>query len=190
PRAAARLLEDRSSLRIGAATSSRPTATSANSDLLKRTDRRDGRMGLCGEECVKLADRRDRALVVACARDHVEGGTTGFDVGVQERGDVFGRSVRRVPLERLERQLVEALHLCGELLAGARPRGTEAAPDVERMLEPAWVPADLCCLPRNLVTHCGVPTRGDPDPEPAVAEPGGAAGGGVRSPSHDERDRR
>ena len=41
-----------------------------------------------------------------------------------------------------------------------------------------------------LIAHRGVPAGGDPDPEPAVAEPRGAADRRIRSSAHDERYRR
>ena len=115
---------------------------------------------------------------------------TGVDVGAQELRDVFGRPVRRVALERLEGHLVEALHLGGEVLAGGLTGRREAAPDVEGVLEPARVPPDLGRLPCDVIAHRAVPAGGDPDPEPAVAEPRGAADRGIRSSSDDERYRR
>jgi hypothetical protein len=62
----------------------------------------------------ECGSRRDS---VVSARDHVERRTAGVDVRAEELGDVLGRAVRRVALERLEGHLVEELHLRGQWLA-------------------------------------------------------------------------
>src|SRR5262249_37064535 len=58
---------------------------------------------------------------------------------------------------------------------------------VERVLEPARIPAEGCGLPSDLIAHGCEPAWGDPDPQPAIAEPRGAGDRGLRSSADDQR---
>jgi SAM-dependent methyltransferase len=165
--------------------------TRSGSDRCRAARRPDRAVDGCWrgpcEEGADLAHCSNRGLSIAGARDHVEGRAAGFDVRVQELRDVFGRPVRRVPLERLERHLVEGLHLGGERRSGRLTPGGEATPDVERMLELARVSAGPGGLLIYLVAHGGESPGRHPYPEPSVAQPGGPAGGRVRTAPNDKR---
>src|SRR5215207_3266927 len=104
--------------------------------------------------------------------------------------DLFGRAIGRIALEGLERHLIEPLHPLGEGPTRRFTGGTEAAPDVDRMLEAARIPVSATGMLTDLFDDRVEAAGRDPDSQPAIAEPSGAPHGRVGPASDDERNRR
>src|SRR3546814_1489886 len=128
-----------------------------------------------------------------CSSDlQVEGAAASLDVGPQRLGHVGGRAGGYVPGEALEGQTVDTLHRPGDGLGGRAAVVGNAAPDRHAVLPIDLTPARLGGLGLGLGGGGGEALGGDPDAEPAVAEPTGPVHrrGGTSTDDDGNRGRR
>src|SRR5215469_9792181 len=140
----------------------------------------------------QFPDRRhsvDGLVVVGRLRDQVEFGAARGGVGSEELGDVVGGAVGAVALEALERDLVEGLHGRRQAGAGGLFGVRDPAPHLHGVTGRRVGTARSGGLPRRELDRGGEAPGGDPDAEPAIAEPAGPPDRRVRAATDDDRNR-